>query len=73
MQTASLSPARLPHLARALPVDFEQDVGAGFHFLFDHQARGAIVITMDFGPFQKFAAGGAGVRPVLQATQAAVA
>ena len=43
------------YLLCALPVDFEQDIGAGLHFLFgNQQARSAIVITVDFGGFQKF-------------------
>ena len=47
------------YLARALPVDFQQDIGAGRHLLLDHDARGAIVIAVHFGPFQEFALVGA--------------
>ena len=34
-------------------------VGTGFHFLLDQQARGAVVITVHFGPFEEFATAGA--------------
>ena len=36
-------------LLRALPVDFQQDVRAGSDLFGDLQARGAVVIAVDFG------------------------
>ena len=43
-------------LLRALPVNFQQHVGAGLHLLGDQEARSAIVIAVHFGRFEEFAA-----------------
>ena len=43
----------LAHLARALPIDFKQDVPALFEGLVDPVPRRAVIIAVYFGPFEQ--------------------
>src|SRR4051812_10772585 len=43
------------HLARALPIDLENDVGAALHRIENHFLRRAVTVAVDFGAFEEFA------------------
>src|SRR5690606_37055030 len=44
-----------PDLPRALPIDFQDDVGAGRRLLVDPLARGAVQVAVHLRPLQEFA------------------